>query len=213
MSMRAAFLAACCVAVLAPVAAAADPLVADGQIPLPDTRGRIDHLAIDLSRQRLLVAALGNNTVDIVDLEKRSRAARLTGLSEPQGVGVTANADRYVVANAGDGSVRLFRADDLQPAGNLNLGSDADNVRVDPKAGDVLVGYGNGGIATINAATSQKTATVALPAHPEGFQLDPVTARIYINLPDAQQIAVADRLAGRVVSTWKTQGLSGNFPM
>jgi YVTN family beta-propeller protein len=193
--------------------AMADPLVADGEIALQGVRGRIDHLAIDLPRQRLLVAELGSNTVDIVDVATRRRDARITGLAEPQGVGVAALADRYVIANAGDGTVRFYRADDLQPASSVSLGRDADNVRVDPRSGNVLVGYGSGGIAIIDPATGAKTGTVELPAHPEGFQLDRTGARIYVNLPDAHRITVIDRAVGRVVATWNTPGLSGNFPM
>ena len=196
-----------------PVAAAADPLVADGEIVLEGVRGRVDHLAIDLMRQGLLVAELGNNTVDIIDVAKRSQAARLTGLAEPQGVGFAARADSYVIADAGDGTVRFYRTDNLQPASSVSLGSDADNVRVDPKSGSVLVGYGSGGIAMIDPATGTKTGSVELPAHPEGFQLDHTGARIYVNLPDAHRIAVIDRAVARVVATWNTPGLWGNFPM
>lgn len=198
---------------LMPVVATADPLVADGEIVLEGVRGRIDHLAIDLRRRRLLVAELGNDTVDIVDVATRRRDARITGLAEPQGVGVAARAHRYVIANAGDGTVQFYRADNLQPASSVSLGSDADNVRVDPRSGSALVGYGSGGIAIIDPATGATTGTVELPAHPEGFQLDHTGARIYANLPDAHRIAVIDRAAGRVVATWNTPGLSGNFPI
>src|SRR3546814_16584827 len=34
----------------------------------------------------------------------------------------------------------------------MDLGNDADNVRVDPRNAHVLVGYGKGGLATIDAA-------------------------------------------------------------
>ena len=37
-------------------------------IPLPHVEGRIDHLAVDLRGQRLFVAALGNNTLEVLDL-------------------------------------------------------------------------------------------------------------------------------------------------
>jgi DNA-binding beta-propeller fold protein YncE len=209
----AALLTALLLTAFMPVVAKTDSLVADGEIALEGVRGRIDHLAIDLLRQRLLVAELGNNTVDIVDVARRRREARITGLAEPQGVGVAARADRYVIANAGDGTVRFYRADDLRPASSVSLGSDADNVRVDAKSGNVLVGYGSGGIAIIDPATGAKTGTLELPAHPEGFQLDHTGARIYVNLPDAHRIAVIDRLVGRVAATWNTPGLSDNFPM
>lgn len=193
--------------------AAAQPLVPEGEIALPDVRGRVDHLAADPQRRRLLVAELGNNTVDIVDLAGGQATNRIAGLAEPQGVGFAPKADRYAVANANDGTVHFYRAEDLAPAGTVELGSDADNVRIDPASGDVLVGYGSGGIATIDPVILTKTGAVALPAHPEGFQLDPVGARLYVNLPEAHRIAVIDRTAGKIVANWSTGTLGGNFPM
>jgi DNA-binding beta-propeller fold protein YncE len=176
-------------------------------------RGRVDHLAADPQRRRLLVAELGNNTVDIVDLAGGRAVNRIAGLAEPQGVGFAPKADRYAVANANDGTVHFYRAEDLAPAGTVELGSDADNIRIDPANGGVLVGYGSGGIATIDPATLTKTGAVALPAHPEGFQLDPAAARLYVNLPEARRIAVIDRAAGKIVANWNTGALGGNFPM
>jgi len=203
---------AAAIVVMTSLPAAAQPLVADGEIALPDVRGRIDHLAFDPQRRRLLVAELGNNTVDIIDLAAGRAAGRITGLAEPQGVGFAPRTDRYVVANAKDGTVRFYLAEDLTAAETVELGSDADNLRIDP-GGNVLAGYGGGGIATIDSTTLTKTVTVALPAHPEGFQLDPTGARLYVNLPDAHRIAVVDRAAGRVVANWNTGALGGNFPM
>ena len=40
------------------------PLVLERTISLPDTRGRIDHLAVDLADHRLFVAEIANGTVD-----------------------------------------------------------------------------------------------------------------------------------------------------
>jgi hypothetical protein len=44
------------------------PLVLEAKIPLGEVSGRIDHLAIDVKRQRLFVAELGNDTLGVVDL-------------------------------------------------------------------------------------------------------------------------------------------------
>jgi chromate transporter len=48
----------------------APPLRLVQTIPLPGVQGRIDHLAVDVAGQRLFVAALGNNTVEVVDLRR-----------------------------------------------------------------------------------------------------------------------------------------------
>ena len=58
----------------------------EAKIPLGQVSGRIDHLGIDLKRQRLLVAELGNNSLGVVDLAAGKVLHRIAGLSEPQGV-------------------------------------------------------------------------------------------------------------------------------
>ena len=92
---------------------------------------------------------------------------RLIGnLPKPQGVGYDPVTDTLYVANAGDGSVLLFRGVDFQPTGRIELGDDADNVRVDVGANRIFVGYGNGALAVIDAATNGKIAEIPLGAHP-----------------------------------------------
>src|SRR5437868_13816473 len=120
------------------------PLVLETKIPLGEISGRIDHLGIDLKRQRLFVAELGNNSLGVVDLAAGKVLRTIAGLSEPQGVGYVGFADSVYVANAGDGSVHVLRGDDLAPIGRIELVDDADNVRVDTQRNQVVVGYGNG---------------------------------------------------------------------
>jgi YVTN family beta-propeller protein len=114
----------------------------EAKIPLGNVSGRIDHMAIDLARQRLFVAELGNNSVGIVDLNGHKVIRTLDGLKEPQGVAYLPAMDTVYVANAGDGSVRLFRGADYASAGQIDLGDDADNIRLDIPANRIVVGYG-----------------------------------------------------------------------
>ena len=85
-------------------------------------RGRTDHLAVDVARQRLFVAELGNGTVGVVELFHHSVLRTLTGLHEPQGVGYEPTTDTLYVANAADGAVQLFQGADLAPVGRIDLG-------------------------------------------------------------------------------------------
>ncbi|HEX3419456.1 MAG TPA: hypothetical protein VHT21_24105, partial [Stellaceae bacterium] len=134
-------------AVLVAQTAAGPPLVLETKIPLGQVSGRIDHLGIDVKRQRLFVAELGNNSLGVVDLAAGKVLRTISGLREPQGVAYVPFADSVFVANAGDGSVHVLRGDDLAPIGRIELGEDADNVRVDTQRNRVLVGYGNGALA------------------------------------------------------------------
>jgi DNA-binding beta-propeller fold protein YncE len=200
-------------AAAAPSAAAEAPLALEATIPLEDVGGRIDHMAIDLARRRLLVAELGHGSVDVIDLAGTRRIHQIAGLKEPQGLAYVPGPDLVVVASGGDGSVRFFRGDDYAPAGVVELGEDADNVRVDLANGQVVVGYGSGGLAVIDPATRSKLRTIPLPAHPEGFQLDPGSERAFVNLPDARQIAVVDPIGGKLRATWPQKNLRSNFPI
>jgi DNA-binding beta-propeller fold protein YncE len=190
-----------------------EPLVLQAKIPLGEVRGRIDHLAVDLARRRLFVAELGNDTVGVVDLKDRRVALRLTGLKEPQGIGYVASTDTLYVANAFDGTVRVFQGPDLSPTGRIELGDDADNVRVDETAHEVWVGYGGGALAVIDTASHRKIADVPLKAHPESFRLETPGQRIFVNVPDAHEIAVVDRTARKQIASWPNGPLSANFPL
>jgi hypothetical protein len=209
--------ALCCVVLTLGNAAAEEPnppLVLERAIPLQDVSGRIDHMAIDLGRNRLLVAELGNGTADIIDLRSGKAVHRIAGLREPQGIGYAPGSDMIAIASAADGSVRLLRAGDFAQVATIGLGEDADNVRLDPQTGHLLVGYGTGGLAVIDSANRTIVSRTILPAHPEGFQLDPLARRAYINLPDAREIAVVDLRAGKLVTAWRVPpSLRANFPM
>jgi YVTN family beta-propeller protein len=204
-------------AILTEAAQAAEPaangyLQLEAKILLGNVRGRIDHMAVDLGRRRLFVAELGNDSVGIVDLANRSLIRTIPGLNEPQGVGYEPSSDTLFVANARDGSVRFFEGDDYKPAGQIELGGDADNIRIDATAKRVVIGHGDGGLAFLDPSTRGKSQNVALKAHPESFQIDSDTSRIFVNLPDAHAIAVVDGKAGKQVSNWKMEK-SGNFAM
>lgn len=193
--------------------AAEPPLVLERTIPLHGVRGRIDHMAFDGGRQRLIVAELGNDTVDVIDVVAAVPVHRITGLHEPQGVAYAERADSILVANAGDGSVRQYRADDFSAAGSYALGDDADNIRIDPRNGLAVVGFGKGGLALLDPVARQTVAEIRLPAHPESFQIDPANGHAYVNIPDARQIAVADLDSRRIVASWTMHDARGNFPM
>lgn len=191
----------------------AEPLVLESTFPLPDVRGRIDHMAVDSRRQHLIVAALGNDTVEVIDIGTGKVIQRIRDLKEPQGVAYADKADLIYVANAGDGSVRIFHAADFASVGKLDLHRDADNIRIDPRNGNIVVGYGDGGLAIVDPTSGAEIAIIKLQAHPEGFQIEPTTGRLFVNVPDANQIAAVDLDKRQQTATWKVPGVSANFPM
>jgi DNA-binding beta-propeller fold protein YncE len=186
------------------------PLVLERSIPLPDVRGRIDHLAIDPAGGRLFVAALGADRVEVVDLRQGRRLTEIAGQSAPQGLAWLADRRQLVVASA-DGQVGFYGGDPLKPLGVMRLGDDADNVRLAPGDGRPVVGYGAGALAVLDPATRTPVATIKLPGHPESFRFDGGLA--YVNVPDAARIIVADLASGREIAAWPTPGARWNFAM
>jgi hypothetical protein len=96
-------------------AAAKPPLELVRTIPMPGVEGRIDHMAADIRGHRLFVAALGNNTLEVLDVKQGKRLHTITGLCEPQGVAYLPHAGRIVVANGNDGSCRFFDSQIYRP--------------------------------------------------------------------------------------------------
>jgi hypothetical protein len=186
-------------------------LTLERTIPLGTVKGRIDHLALDSGRKRLLTAELGNNSVGVVNLENRRLETRLTGFDEPQGIGFVPQSVVFI-ANGGSGVVEMRRGSDLSLIKQIYLGSDADNVRA-TGAGEVLIGYGDGAIAVLDAMTGDKKGDIALSAHPESFQLDPRSKRLFVNVPKAIRIAIIDRHSGKETAQWGLSGAASNFPM
>jgi YVTN family beta-propeller protein len=137
------------------------PLVLETKIPLGPVSGRIDHFAVDPGRQRLFVAELGNNSVGVIDLKQQKVLRTIGGLKEPQGVAYVRASDMLYVANAGDGSVRLFQGENFSPVGRIELGHDADNIRVDTRANTVFVGYGSGALAVIDPLSRKADLVIA----------------------------------------------------
>ncbi len=191
---------------------ATQPLRLDKTIELLEVQGRIDHMSIDVKGERLFVSALGNNTVEVIDTKAGKRVKTINRLQEPQGVLYVPATDRLYVANSKDGSVRIFDGSSYAPLKTLDYGDDADNLRYDPVHKRIYVGYGGGALAEIDEE-GNKPSEIKLDSHPESFQLERGTPRIYVNLPKSRKIAVLDREARTIIATWPLGMTLANYPM
>src|SRR6266540_89160 len=189
------------------------PLALVAAIDLPGVEGRIDHLAVDTGAQRLYVAALGNNTVEVLDLEGNRHLKSLPGFLEPQGIAMLADAKLVAVANGQGEGVQFIDTTDDRLSNAVRLGDDADNVRYDVAAKRLYVGFGSGALAAISPADGKVLGEARLAGHPESFQLEHSGSRVFVNVPTADHIAVVDRTGMKVVATWPVVGAKSNFPM
>jgi DNA-binding beta-propeller fold protein YncE len=182
-------------------------------ISLPNVEGRIDHMAVDVKGQRLFIAALGNNSVEILDLNTGKHLKRVSGLHEPQGVGFSSEFNKIFIANGKTGACDILDGSSFERIKSVKFPDDADNIRYDANGQRVYVGYGSGGLGIIDAKNGDHIGNIKLDAHPESFQLEKSGSRIFVNLPDSKKIAVVNREARTVITTWATTSATANFPM
>jgi DNA-binding beta-propeller fold protein YncE len=183
-----------------------------GTIPMEGVEGRIDHMAARPDGRRLFVAALGSDMVEEMDTERRKVIGTIRGIKEPQGIYYIAKSKRLAVASGGDGNVRIYDQD-AKLVGTVDSLEDADNVRYDSASNLLYVGYGQGALAIIDPDKAVKLAEIPLDGHPESFQLEPNGDHIFVNVPTAGEIEVADRQKRSVLARWRLTTTAANFPM
>jgi YVTN family beta-propeller protein len=182
-------------------------------VPLPGVKGRFDHFAIDANGHRLFVAALGNNTVEVIDTSVGKHLKSIAGQRKPTGVAYIPQPRRLFIANGDDGTLKVFDGETYQVVKTINGLDDADNVRYDAKEDRLYVGYGDGAVAIVDPKKLELIGSIKLKAHPESFQLENNGSRIFVNVPDAKQIAIIDREKRAVIATWPMERFRANFPM
>ena len=211
------------------------PLVAIGQaspvlvlktrIPLANVEGRMDHMSVDVKGQRLFATAFDNHTLEVIDLKTGRQVRKIPGLNNPQGAYYDPATNRLFVACGGDGTVKIFDGTTLQLLQTVTLDLDADNVRYDTRGKHIVVGFGGekflagkvtrpggGGALAVLDLAGKKVAEIPTDAHPESFQLEKAGTRVFINVPDKQEVEVADLAKGTVLAHWKVT-CTTNFPM
>lgn len=181
-------------------------------IALPNVEGRIDHLAVDLAGHRLFVAALGNNTIEVIDLNAGRRTGSIHGVKEPQGIVYVPSVHRLYAAGRRDHALSIFDTNTLALVKAVPLPGNADNVRYDVPNNHVYVGYGDGAIGQFDLSGTLLGET-KIDAHPESFQLERNGPRIFVNLPDSRKVVVLDRKTRAILATWNLGSRVANFPL
>ena len=192
------------------------PLQLTDQIPVPHVAGRIDHFTADRKRRRLIFSALGNNTVEVIDIFAGRVVQSIPGLSLPQGVLYVPDFDLLFVANAGDGKVRVFDGANYELRRTIEVGEDPDNLRYDRVSKKVLVGFGDegGGIATIDPASGELVGPIfKTGGHPESFQVDPTGRHIFVSVPDAGDVVESIDRRNGAVAKWPLRGTGQAYAM
>src|SRR5258706_12804606 len=120
-------------------AQATRPLVLTEAIPLEGVKGRIDHFGS--AGNRLLISALGNNTVEVIDISARTVVHTITGIPNPQGVVFSPEANKLFAASS-KGKLYIYAGTSFDRIKEIDFHSDVDNLRYDAANRRVYVRYG-----------------------------------------------------------------------
>ncbi len=193
------------------------------RIALPNVDGRMDHFAIDVKGQRVFVSALGNHTVEVLDVQGSRRLRTLSNLEEPQGLFYDASSNRLFVASGGDGTTKIYDGTTFQLLETVKFSDDADNIRYDARSRRLIVGYGgekalrgrpqgSGALGFLDS-NGKQAGEIVVDAHPESFQLEKNGTRVFVNVPDKKEVQVADVAKGTILARWPTTAATTCFPM
>jgi WD40 repeat protein len=185
------------------------PLRLVQKIPMPDVKGRIDHMDVDAKGEHLFVAGLENGSLEVVDLRAGKWAKSIRGFKKTQGIAYVASLNKLFVASGDDGMLRVFRGDTLEPAGEIKLDLGANRVAYDPRSKILYIGYGGkdagrdyGEVGLIDATTNQQIGDVKVAAHPAELLLDQTGATLFVFVSTASKVQIVDTKKRQVVDTW-----------
>jgi hypothetical protein len=183
-------------------------------ISMPNVKGRIDHMDVDVKGRRLFVAGLENGSVEVVDLQAGKWLKSIPGFKKTQGIAYVPSLNKLFIASGDDGMLRVFRGDtlDLLEAIKLDLGPN--RVAYDPHTQLLYVGYGGkdagkdyGEVGIIDAKTDKYLGDVKVEAHPSELLLDQSGKTLFVFVSVASKVQVVDTKKREVVSTWPTNSL------
>ena len=72
-------------------------------IPLPNVKGRLDHMDVDVKGKRLFVAGLENGTFEVVDLQAGKWVHSIPGFKKGQGALFVPELNKLFLASGDDG--------------------------------------------------------------------------------------------------------------
>jgi DNA-binding beta-propeller fold protein YncE len=188
-------------------------------IVLPQVSGKFDHFAFDESGNRLFVAATGNHSVEVIDLNTGKVQQSIAGLGKPHGLAWVAATGSLYVSDGSRAELTAYKGAPLALAGRIALSDDADDMVYDPGSRQLLVGHGGkdaanpAQVAVVYTERFILSANHSVTTHPEGLAVDPASHRVFANIADSNEVAVIDLATKAVTAHWKLTRAADNVPL
>jgi len=111
-------------------------------IPLSGVSGRLDHMAVDLEKKRLFVAAVANGTLEVLDLDAEKVINRISGIKDTQDALFLGGQFNKLYVSSLDGTLRIFQGETFRLIQALKLEPDPNRLLYDPATDLLYFGYG-----------------------------------------------------------------------
>jgi DNA-binding beta-propeller fold protein YncE len=195
------------------------PLTPQPTIAMPIGTGKFDHFAFDLKANRLFIAATGNHSVEVLDLNSGKITESLTGIGKPHGLAWIHTTGFLYASDGTQGNLKIFAGSPLNLAKSVQLSEDADDMVYDAKSKLLYVGHGGSdaanpaGIAVIDTTDQTLLTNLPVPTHPEGLEIDNLHDRIFVNVADTAEVVVIDGASHSQAAAWKLTRAKDNVPL
>ena len=185
------------------------PLKLIQTIPMPNVKGRMDHMDVDLKGGRLFVAGLENGTVEVVDLKAGKWSRSAPGIKAPQGIAYLPEMNKVYVANENDDSLKVLRGDTLALLKTIPLELGSNRVTYDPHSGHLFVGYGgasakqdHGELGIIDPKTDQLIGKVPVGIRPAEILMNKTGETLFVFESRGNVIQVVDARKSKLLHAW-----------
>jgi DNA-binding beta-propeller fold protein YncE len=187
---------------------------------MPNVKGRIDHMDVDVEGKRLFVAGIESGSVEVVDLDAAKWVRSIPGFKTPTEMCYVHELNKMFVASRDDGMVRVFRGDSLELIDSVKLELGANRINYDPASKYLYVGYGAklagfdyGRVGIIDARSNKLLGDMIVEAHPSQILVDNPAHRIVVAVGEVGRIDVFDARNRQLALTWTTGGQSGDIAL
>ena len=182
-------------------------------ITVPNVKGRLDHIAIDVEGKRLFLAGLEQGTFEVIDLTVGKWQRSIPGFNKPQGAVYVPTLNKLFLASGDDATIRVFRGDSLSILASIGLAPGPNRTVYEPHTKTVYVGYGGadagknyGEVGIIDAVNDKHIGDIKVPAHPSELILNKAGQKMFVFTSIANQLQVVDLTRRQIVATWPVSG-------
>ncbi|MGC8823508.1 MAG: YncE family protein [Bacteroidales bacterium] len=188
-------------------------IILENTIVLQNISGRLGHMAYSAKQGTIYLAALSNNTLEVIDLQDKKTIKSIKSLRQPVDVEYLPGSNVVLVACLGDGLCRAFNASTYKEETSFRFDQNVSLVKYNPSLQTIYIGYGEGAIALIDANMLKYKLSIKLPVHPEAITIDNSSDKMYVSLTKNREIGVIDLKNNTLGKTLHLPDGAENYPL